>query len=124
MQVSKMIKIMQGLPENVIGAIYSGTVTGKDYEDVLIPVFKEKLKKYGKLRLLYQINTGISHFAWSSYLEDSKVSWHIFSFEKVAIVSDIHWVDESVKLFAFMMPMPTKAFTGDRLDEAKAWVSE
>jgi len=42
----------------------------------------------------------------------------------VAIVSDIHWIDESVKLFAFMMPMPTKAFTVDRLDEAKAWVSE
>lgn len=119
-----MIEIMQGLPENVIGVIYNGTVTGKDYDDVLIPIFKEKLKKYGKLRLLYQINTGISHFAWSSYLEDAKVSWHLFSFEKVAIVSDIHWVDELVKLFAFMMPMPTKAFTGDKLDEAKAWVSE
>jgi len=119
-----LIELMQGLPDNVIGAIYSGTVTGKDYDDVLIPVFKEKLKKYGKLRLIYQINTGISHFAWSSYLEDVKVSWHMFSFEKVAIVSDIHWIDESVKLFAFMMPMPTKAFTVDRLDEAKAWVSE
>jgi hypothetical protein len=42
----------------------------------------------------------------------------------VAIVSDIHWVDESVKLFAFMVPMPVKAFTGDRLNDAKVWVSE
>jgi SpoIIAA-like len=74
--------------------------------------------------LLYQINKGISHFAWSSYLEDTKVSWYLLSFEKVAIFSDIQWIDESVKLFAFMMPMPVKAFTGDRLDEAKAWVSE
>ena len=119
-----MIEIMQGLPENVIGIIYSETVTGKDYDDVLIPIFKEKLKKFGKIRLLYQVNTGISHFAWSSYVEDSKVTWHLFAFEKVAIVSDIHWIDESVKLFAFMMPMPVKAFTNDRLDEAKAWISE
>ena len=58
MQVSELIELMQGLPDNVIGAIYSGTVTGKDYDDVLIPVFKEKLKKYGKLRFIYQINTG------------------------------------------------------------------
>ena len=34
-RVSEMIEIMQGLPENVIGAIYRGTVTGKDYDDVL-----------------------------------------------------------------------------------------
>jgi len=122
--VSEIIEISQGLPENVIGVIYSGTVTGKDYDDVLIPLFREKLKKFGKIRLLYQINSGISHFAWSSYLEDTKVSWHLFSFERVAIVSDIHWIDESVKLFAFMMPMPVKAFTDDRLDEAKTWVSE
>jgi len=119
-----MIEIMQGLPENVIGIIYSETVTGKDYDDVLIPIFKEKLKKYGKVRLIYQINTGLSHFALSSYLEDAKVTWHFLSFEKVAIVSDVHWIDESVKLFAFMMPMPVKAFTVDKLEEAKTWVSE
>lgn len=122
--MNEMIEIMQGLPENVLGVIYSGKVTGEDYDDVLIPIFKEKLNKFGKIRLLYQINTGISHFSWSSYLEDTKISWHLFSFEKVAIVSDIHWIDESVKLFAFMMPMPVKAFTGDRIDEAKAWISE
>lgn len=44
-QVSKMIEIMQGLPENVLGIIYSGEVTGKDYDDILIPIFKEKLDK-------------------------------------------------------------------------------
>jgi len=41
LQVVEMIEIMQGLPENVIGIIYSETVTGKDYDDVLIPIFKE-----------------------------------------------------------------------------------
>jgi hypothetical protein len=35
-----------------------------------------------------------------------------------------HWVDESVELFAFVMPMPVKAFTSDRLDEAKAWFNQ
>ncbi len=74
--------------------------------------------------LVLSINTGISHFEWSSYLEDAKVSRYLFSLEKVAIVYDIHWVDESVKLFSFIMPMPVKAFTNGRLDEAKVWVGE
>jgi Protein of unknown function (DUF3478). len=63
-------------------------------------------------------------FLWILYIEDAKVSWHLFSFEKVTIISDIYWIDESVKLFAFMIPMPVKAFTGDRINEAKAWISE
>lgn len=63
-------------------------------------------------------------FLWILYIEDAKVSWHLFSFEKVTIISDIYWIDESVKLFAFMTPVPVKAFTGDRINEAKAWISE
>jgi hypothetical protein len=119
-----MIEIIQGLPDNVIGVVYSGGVTGKDYDDVFIPIVKDKLKRYEKIRLLYHINTGMSDFAPSSYLEDAKVSWHVFSFKKMAIVSDSKWVDESVKFFAFLMPMPVKVYTNDKLDEAKAWVSE
>jgi hypothetical protein len=115
---------MKGLPDNVIGVVYSGGVTGKDYDDVFIPIVKDKLNRHKKIRLLYQINTGISDFAPSSYLEDAKVSLHVFSFEKMAIVSDSNWVDESVKFFAFLMPMPVKVYTNDKLDEAKAWVSE
>ena len=40
-----MIEIIPDLLENVIGIIYSEKVTGKDYDDVRIPIFKEKLKK-------------------------------------------------------------------------------
>ena len=61
------------IPPGKLRSFY-GFQRWKDYDDVLIPVFKEKLKIYGKLRLLYQINTGISHFSWSSYMEDAKVS--------------------------------------------------
>ncbi len=48
----------------------------------------------------------------------------MFEFEKVAVVSDIHWMNDSVKLFRFLMPVPVKIFSNDELDKAKAWVSE
>jgi hypothetical protein len=37
-----MIEIIQGLPDNVVGVVGSGTVTGEDYSNVLIPAVKEK----------------------------------------------------------------------------------
>ncbi len=44
MLASKMIEIMQVFPDNVIGVGYSGSVVGIDYDRVLIPILKEKLK--------------------------------------------------------------------------------
>lgn len=31
-----MMELMQGLPDNVLGIIGSGTITGEDYDTVLI----------------------------------------------------------------------------------------
>jgi len=114
----------QGLPDNVVGVNLSGTITGEDYDTVLIPAIKDKLKKYKKIRMLFQGSRDFSHLTLDADLEDAKVTWHMFEFEKVTVVSDIHWMNDSVKLFRFLMPMPVKIFSNDELDKAKAWVSE
>jgi hypothetical protein len=38
-----------------------------------------------------------------AFLEDGKVTWHVFDLERVAIVSDVHWLNESVRLFRFFI---------------------
>src|SRR5450759_5060801 len=114
----------QGLPDNVVGVNLSGTITGEDYDTVLIPAIKDKLKKYKKIRMLFQGSRDFSHLTLDAYLEDAKVTWHMFEFEKVAVVSDIHWMNDSVKLFRFLMPMPVNIFSNDELDKARAWVNE
>jgi len=35
--MNKMMGIIQGLPDNVVGVNLSGTITGEDYDTVLIP---------------------------------------------------------------------------------------
>ena len=37
-----MMELMKGLPDNVIGIIGSGTITGEDYDTVIIPAMKDK----------------------------------------------------------------------------------
>ncbi len=51
-----MIEIMQGLSENVIAVSVSGEVTGEDYKNVLIPAVEDKIKKYGKVLILYHMD--------------------------------------------------------------------
>jgi len=119
-----MMEIIQGLPENVVGVTASGTVTGEDYDNVLITAIDEKLKKFKKIRILYQTSRDFSHLTYGAYLEDAKVTWHITSIEKVAVVSDVHWINDSIKIFRFIIPTSVKLFSNDELDEARAWVSE
>jgi hypothetical protein len=50
-----MMELLNGLPDNVIGIVGSGTITAEDYDTVLIPAIKDKLQKYKKVRILYQL---------------------------------------------------------------------
>ena len=62
--MNKMMEIIQGLPENVVGVVASGKVTGEDYDNVLIPEIMEKIEKYKKIRMLYQAGRDFSHLTY------------------------------------------------------------
>ena len=64
-----MMELIQGLPDNVLGIIGSGTITGEGYDTVLIPAMKDKLQRHKKIRMLYQLKTDFPHYALDAYLE-------------------------------------------------------
>ena len=119
-----MMELTKGLPDNVIGIIGSGKITAEDYDSVLIPAIHDKLKKYKKIRILYQLDTSYVHYELGAFLEDAKVTWHTFSFEKVAVVSDVHWINDSVNVFKFIIPVQVKVFGNNELENAKEWIGK
>jgi hypothetical protein len=119
-----MMELMKGLPDNILGIIGSGTITGEDYDTVIIPAMKDKLQRHKKIRLLYQLNKDFVHYSLDAYLEDAKVSWHTLSFEKVAVVSDVRWINDSVNLYKFIIPVQVKVFSNSELEKAKEWLSK
>jgi hypothetical protein len=122
---SKMIEIIQGLPENVVAVTVSGVLTGEDYERVLVPAIEDKVQKYGKIRMLYQLGKEFEGFTDSAMLEDARVGIRNFTeFEKIAVVSDVDWIINAVKVFKFVIPFPMKTYRNEELPEAKAWISE
>ena len=68
-----MLKILEGLPNNVLGVSGEGKITGKDYETVLIPAIAEKLKANKKLRMLYHLGINFTGFDLSAMLDDAKM---------------------------------------------------
>ncbi|AYK13992.1 MAG: STAS/SEC14 domain-containing protein [Methanosarcina thermophila] len=120
-----MIEIIEGLPDNVVAVRVSGEVTGDDYSKVLIPAIEDKIQKYGKIRMLYQMDKELEWFTISAMLEDAKVGIrNLTAFEKIAVVSDVDWMNSAVGLFKFIIPFPVRTYKNEKLSEAKAWISE
>ncbi len=119
-----MVELIESVPDNTIAITAVGKVTGKDYETVIIPLIEEKLGRHEKLRLLYHCGPEMDGFDAAAVWDDAKVGLaHLTAWEKIALVSDQHWILQSVKALGFLMPCEVRVFEGDKLEEAKAWIS-
>ena len=110
-----MLKIIKGMPDNVVAVSAGGKVTGDDYEKVLVPLIEEKLKGHEKIRMLYELGPEYSSFTAEAMWDDAKVGIrHLTAFEKVAVVSDVSWIVNATKIFSFMMPCQIRVFGAKR----------
>lgn len=120
-----MIEVMTDLPERVLGLKATGEVSANDYKTVLVPAIEEKLTKHKKARLLYVLGDEFEGYTSGAAWEDAKVGMrHLTSFERVAVVTDVDWIEKMIKAFGFALPGEVRVFDDDDLDEARIWISE
>lgn len=120
-----MIEVMIDLPDHVLGLRAKGEVTSDDYQTVLVPALEEKLARYKKARLLYVLDDQFEGYTGGAAWQDAKVGMkHFTSFERVAVVTDVDWIENMVKAFGFVFPGDVRVFDDDELEEARRWISE
>jgi len=106
-----MIRLLPNLPDNTIGLAASGHVTGRDYEEVVIPAVEAALGKHKKLRLLYELGNDLTGFAPAAMWDDMKLGMsHLSAWERIAVVTDIEWIANATNIFRLAMPCPVKVF--------------
>lgn len=120
-----MLKIMNDLPDNVLGVSAEGKVTAADYETVLIPAIAEKLKMNKKLRILYQISDNFDGFEFAAMVDDAKIGiGHPSVWEKMAVVSDHHLINSVTRFFSHFMLCEIKVFKTEDMGIARTWIAE
>ena len=125
-----MLELIERLPDNALGFTAKGNVTSEDYETVLIPAVEEKLKKHEKVRLLYHLGDEFEKFEAGAMWDDAKVGLgHITNWEKIAIVTDVNWIEQAGKIFGFAIETMSvsgdvKVFHNSELEEAIKWIGE
>ena len=120
-----MLRRIIDLPDNVLGIEASGKVTADDYQSVLVPALEDKLRKIKKVRFLYLLGEGFDGFSGAAAWEDTKVGLkHLTQFERIAVVTDVDWIQNSIKYFGFALPGEVRVFKNGDLHRARDWTSE
>jgi len=117
-----MIKQLGNMPEGVIGLEASGEVTADDYRDVMVPVVTAATEQ-GGVRLLYVLAEHTKFTAGAAFADAKLGLTHLKGWERIAVVSDADWLENSIKAFGWMMPGEVKTFDDDEVDEATAWLT-
>jgi hypothetical protein len=119
-----MIRVMDGLPDDVVGFEAVGKVTEEDYEQILAPAVEEMIAAHGKVRCIYVLGEEFEGWTFGAMWEDAKVGGsELRKWEKIALVTDTDWVRHAVKGLGWMIPGDVKVYPVAELADAKAWVS-
>ena len=120
-----MLKLIDGLPVNVLGATAEGEITGEDYKNVLIPAIEDKLKANKKIRMLYHLGNKFDGFSLGAMLDDTKIGIkHLSVWDKIAMVSDHEMMNAMVRFFGHLIPCEVRIFKNAEIEDAKKWLIE
>ncbi len=120
-----MIEQLRTFPDNVVAFVCDGRVTKADYDAVVIPAVKDVLKNQEKVRLYYETAASFVGFEPGAIMEDFLVGVeHLTRWERVALVTDVEWIERTMHFFGFLMPGTTKVFPTSEAAQARSWIVE
>jgi hypothetical protein len=119
-----MIEHLTSFPDNVLAFVCKGRVTKADYDAVLVPAVVQALKTHDKVRLYYETAGDFAGIDPGAMWEDFKVGMeHLTRWERVAVVTDVEWIKQTIRFFRFLMPGTMKLFPTSEATQARQWIA-
>lgn len=117
------VKMIEGMPSDVVAYEIIGTLTSRDYDGVLTPLIDEKLKIHDKLKVMVVFGDAFDGATAPAMWDDARLGFrHITGFSKIALVTDLDWLRQSARFFGPLVPAQMHVFGVDEMDDAKAWI--
>ena len=110
------------MPPGVIGFEAAGKLRAEDYRDVVLPAL-EQAAASGEVRFVIVMND-FDGMTGGALWQDLKLGIeHLRAWKRIALVTDIGWMNHFTDLFGWMSPGETKTFPTAGRDAAIAWVA-
>lgn len=121
-----MHKFKSRSAKNVIGLKLSGTLSRREYHEI-VPYLEEKIKKYGKIRLLIELDHWKGWGAYAAFNDMFFVIKHNFQIERVAFLLKSEADKRAVLLARPFTPWSrdnTRYFGPDESEAAWKWIGQ
>ena len=119
-----MIRVIQDMPDGVLGFEASGTLTAADYSDVLAPALEEAAADGGRIRVLLDFSGQFDGMQAGAVWQDLTMGvrdWN--AWERIALVTDHRWMRDGLAVFAWAVPGEVKAFPTSERATALGWLA-
>ena len=117
-----MLELLEGFDDATIALKTSGEVTRQDYEEILIPRVKEILQTNDNVKCFMYFTEGTTYSAGAMATDTVFGIRHLFSWQRIALVTDVEWMHKAAGFFMGLLPCEGKVFSEEKYDEAKTWI--
>jgi len=121
-----MLEKLPDVPDGILALKAVGTVTARDFAQVIEPEIERARRLERRLRLLLELGSEYEGFTLGAVREKTELWAHDPALGReidgYALVSDIWWVRELVHLAGLLLPFPMRVFGADERDAAVAWL--
>lgn len=120
-----MIEILPESRGNILGFRATGTLSDRDYKEIVIPKLESLFAAHGKLNVLFFMDEDFEGWDMKGAWDDASYGMkHRADFEKLALVGGPEWVHWCFKLAGFLMKGEIRIFPVDELEKAWAWIED
>jgi SpoIIAA-like len=118
-----MIEQLRDFPEGILAFACRGHVTRQEYAEVLIPAVERALQQREKVRLFYEIGPDFEGIDPGAVWADVKVGMgHLGRWERIAVVTDVAWIENTMKVFSFVILADMRIFPVSDAASAREWI--
>jgi hypothetical protein len=119
-----MIEQLADFPDDVLGFVWKGQVTRKEYDKVVLPAVADALKKYPKVRIYYEVAKDFTGAARGAVWDDFAFGIDNFTrWDRVAVVTDAEGFANAARLYSFILPCTVRSYPIAETAAARAWIA-
>jgi hypothetical protein len=122
-----MVTVIPARGPGTLAFVISGRLTRTDYQEVLLPLVREKISRGEPIRMLAVIEDFLG-VEPGALLEDLRAAAKLGSGQRslasyFAVVTDTDWVRRAISLFGWVVPGEIRLFATARRADAETWLA-
>jgi hypothetical protein len=117
-----MLEILPESQANILGIKATGTLTSREFQEILVPRLKAIIQEHGRVRVLFSLDEDVQGWDLESLQQDGFGAQQLKAFQRVAVVGASWRVSLQMKLIALLIGGEVWNFSRAELPEAWTWI--